>query len=164
MNKLGFLSGLISLLFLFLTVVPIGYAGIPLYLFNDEGVMISIFGRIDYPLPGLYNFFNNWFVVSDIVDLLIAIVMWLFPLISCILCFAGSGKHQDMGKKIYLGAFFLQLFTLILLLTDVFFIGELFLSRTYAISEFLSYVQVGFWIYIFNLVIMQLAANTYEEM
>ncbi|MHA1371549.1 MAG: hypothetical protein ACTSRA_17750 [Promethearchaeota archaeon] len=168
MNKLGLLAGSILAVFLGLTSLPMGYSFIPLYLFNDNGVQIGIFGitinvSTGGPLSDSQSMMIWWFLYPTLRNILLGILFWIFPAVSTIICFAGINKPSERAKRIYSGAFFLLLVLVILIFLDGLFIGEIFMSHRYGVLEFFTNLNVGFWIVIFDMIIMILAGSTYKE-
>ncbi|MHA1793526.1 MAG: hypothetical protein ACTSVI_12820 [Promethearchaeota archaeon] len=162
MNKLGLLAGLILLPFLILTGIPMGNSTLPLYLLEDGDRMIAIYGTT---VPGVGGLPSTtwWFMSFEFKDLLVGFITWFFPFISFIICMSGIKKSPKKGNRLYMAAFFLSLVVLILILMDAFFFGQFILTQKYGFIGFLSTIKVGFWIYCFDLIIMILAAKTYQE-
>ena len=168
MNKAGIISGCILLPFLFTLFMPWGKSWLGLYLFNDNGTYIGIFGVVPASLQNMALeiwVWTWWFTMTAIHvnQLLEGIVFWLFPLVACVLCFTGAKKPPEKGKRYYIAAFFLMLVAIILLVIDALALGALFISRKYTIVEFFGGINVGFYIYVFDMILTMFAGLTYKE-
>ncbi|MHA1681899.1 MAG: hypothetical protein ACTSUE_13250 [Promethearchaeota archaeon] len=160
MNKVGLLAGIITIPFLIFLWVPFGSSELPLYLFNDSGVLIGTYGTYGYHGIPVKLW---WFYTFEMKQILVGTIMWLFPLISAVLCFGGARKTPDEGRKFYYAAFFLHFIGIGLLSVDALFFGDIIVENIYTVMEFLQGLNVGFWIMVFNMFVMILAAKTYQE-
>lgn len=168
MNKAGILSGCIMVPFLLTLFFPWGKSLLGLYLFNDNGKFIGVFGvaHFKFQVLTINNWiFTWWFTLTalNLNTILVGVVFYVFPLVSCILCFAGANRAPEKGKKYYITAFFLLLVAIVLLITDALFLGALVVSRIYTIVEFFSGINIGFYIYVFDMILMMFAGLTYKE-
>lgn len=162
MNKVGFLAGWVLVPFLFLTALPMGYpySQLPLFWLEENGFLIGIFGK---SLAAGMPVMAWWFFTADLTQLLVGIVIWFFPLIGTILCFAGVNKPPDKGSKIYMSAFILQLIVIVLFFMDALFLGQIIVSELYSFMGLIESLEIGFWIYAINLIFILLAAKAYKE-
>jgi len=152
--------------FLAFLFFPWGDSRLPLYFIDDNGMLIGVFGVSIGYYQGM-PVVAWWFLTADVIQLLIGVIYWFFPFISCLLCIFGSKQPPEKGKKVYIAAFFLQLIVLVLLFIDAFVLGQssrpFLLSRTYGVLELLAALNVGFWIYVFDMALAMIAAFTYKE-
>ena len=168
MNKAGIFAGCIMLPFILSLFIPWGKSLLGLYLFKDGGTYIGVFGFTTPPVAGTAVevwIWTWWFgmTVLNINRILIGVVFWLFPLISCVLCFSGAKKPSDKGKKYYIAAFFLLLVGIIVLIIDAMFLGALFISKIYTFAEFFGAINIGFYIYVFDMILALSSGLTYKE-
>ena len=160
-NKVGFLVGVLTLPFVAYMYLPVGRASLPLFLFDDAGRYIGIFGIVTIgPLVPLVQW---WFVTSSTVQLLAGAAIWLFPVLSCLLSFLGVRKPPEAGRKIYSASFVLLLIPLILLVIDALFFGSIVLHAKYGLGEFIAATGTGFWVYVFDMALAIAAAAGYRE-
>ncbi len=166
MNKLGLLSGWIIVPFLLFMFMPMGFSRLPLFLFDggfdSGGKIIGIYG------VSVGSYLGDpvvawWFLTTDVQQLLIGVLYWFFPFIAVFMCFGGVKRPPESGKRIYMAAFFLLSVPLVLLLVDVFFLGQLVVSQVYDFAGFVSGSRIGLWIYVANLVFILMAARLYKE-
>jgi hypothetical protein len=163
MNKLGLVTGFISLPFLAFLYMPWGESLLQLYLFDSGTNVVGVWGIAPAGTMAIINLPAWWFWTSDMNRIVAGIVFWFFPIIATCLCFGGAKLPSEKGKKIYLAAFFLQLVMIIMLFVDALWLGSLFLDHVYPALEFFSRLGTGFYIFVFNMILVVLAATTYKE-
>src|SRR5271157_2400818 len=111
MNKVGILSGCILIPFLLTLFFPWGKSLLGLYLFNDNGRYIGVFGSIlgSTHNMALASWISTWWFTLQIMDpnqILFGVVLYAFPLISCVLCFVGGKKRLKKARSSTLPHFF----------------------------------------------------------
>lgn len=157
---MGFLVGVLTLPFVAYMYLPVGRASLPLFLFNDGGRYIGIFGIVT--LAGTKPLVQWWFITSSTQQFLAGAVFWLFPVLACLLSFLGVKKPPESGRKIYAASFVLLLIPIVLLVLDASFFGQIVLQTTYDLGGFFAATGTGFWVYLFDMA-LALAAMGYKE-
>ncbi len=163
MNKLGMVTGFILIPFLFFLFVPWGRSVLPLYLFDTGTQYIGIWGISPAGMTALISINFWWFATTDPNQILCGAIFWFFPLFASFLCLAGAKQPVERGKKMYLAAFFLLLVPIVLLFIDGLGLGSLFISHVYTFMDFVAGLQVGFYIFTADTILILVAAITYEE-
>lgn len=166
MNKLGFISGLLSAIIFFLPFIPVGiYFGTesnPWLGFNyyiQFPVSIVRFGNMQIFLWGflLDSSLNLW-VLENIVSF---IFLTIPGLLSVIFSFIGCFKEDDIGKRFIYFTFFTNLFMILYTLIGfTIYSGEIF-GFAFGLADIFQYLDYGFFILILNFIISIIAYITH---
>lgn len=166
MNKLGFISGLISTILLFLPFIPIGiYFGTetnPWLGFNYYirfQVSLVKYENVGFFLWGTLT--NSSFSIWLFSDILSFIFLTLIGLLAVIFSFLGCFKEDKLGKRfmnfILLANLFLILYVLI---GFTIYSRELF-GSAFNLLDIYNYLDYGFFILLLNFIISIVAFITH---
>ena len=169
MNKLGFISGLLSAILIFLPFIPVGiYFGTetnPWLGFNyyiQFPISIVRFGNMEIFLWGflLNSSINLWFLVN-----IVSFIFLTIPgLLSVIFSFVGCFKEDDLGKRFMYFTFFTNLFIILYTLIGFTIYSREIFGIGFSIGEIFEYLDYGFYALIINFIISIFAYITHPVM
>ncbi|MFO7795815.1 MAG: hypothetical protein ACQERB_13375 [Promethearchaeati archaeon] len=169
MNKLGFISGLLSAIIFFLPFIPVG-----IYFGSESNPWLGFNYYIQFPVSivrfGNMQIFLWGFLLDSSINLWVLenIVSFIFltipGLLTVIFSFVGCFKEDELGKCFIYFTFFTNLFMILYTLIGFTIYSMEILGIELAIGEIFAYLDYGFFILILNFIISIIAYITHPVM
>ncbi len=170
MNKIGFLSGVITILLLFLPFLPIG-----IYFWNETTSSLELNSYIKFPvsLLNLNNtkiflwgstngnsitfWFTDWFNNFSVTTVITFLFLIVLSILAIIFSFLGCVKENQKGRRYMSFNFFAIFFIIFFTIIGFTIYSEEIFGSQFGLLEIYQYLDTGFYILLINFILSIIA-------